>query len=284
MSLSVASAAEWGVTSWRETRAKVAWSLTWCSASPSWVSEPCSSAIFCLRASCQWVWTHITQAHTHPCSHTHTVYLIQWMFNGAEQPFILLCCLCLGQRGVSYCMCVYCVSVCARLWMYVLHQTDFKGSETEPEILFLSVCPPFISAAALSSCLFSLQLRFSPLPISHRKISLLLSSTCRPSSHSPSKISATSLLDIVCSLSAVLLVHCLDTWWTEAVCASNLVSALSLLLFALLLVAWAFASVWRLSYGPYADPNAVAWRAPLQTCNYVSQQCISTLGSSVFEL
>lgn len=44
--------------------------------------------------------------HTNP----HPVCLIQWMFNGAEQPFILLCCLYLSQREV-----LDCVGVCISL-------------------------------------------------------------------------------------------------------------------------------------------------------------------------
>lgn len=39
-------------------------------------------------------------------TYTHPVCLIQWMFNGAEQPFILLCCLYLRQRKVLDCICM----------------------------------------------------------------------------------------------------------------------------------------------------------------------------------
>lgn len=37
-------------------------------------------------------------------TNTHPVRLVQWMFNGVEQPFILLCCLYLSQREVFVCV------------------------------------------------------------------------------------------------------------------------------------------------------------------------------------
>lgn len=40
-------------------------------------------------------------------TNAHPVCLIQWMFNGAEQPFILLCCLYLSQREVLDCVGVW---------------------------------------------------------------------------------------------------------------------------------------------------------------------------------
>lgn len=108
----------------------------WCSASLSWLRKPCSSAISCLQALWQWVWIHITRAHTH----THNpVCLIQWMFNGAEQPFILLCCLYLWQRAFKLCVCVFVLCICVWMCMYLLHQSDFKSPKSEPEMLLLSL-------------------------------------------------------------------------------------------------------------------------------------------------
>lgn len=62
-------------------------------------------------------------------SHTATcnlVCLIQWMFNGAEQPFILLWRPYLCHRGFKLFVCTLCLCVS----MYVLNQCDFQGSES----------------------------------------------------------------------------------------------------------------------------------------------------------
>lgn len=51
-------------------------------------------------------------------THTHPVWLIQWMFNEAEQPCILLCCL--SQKevfGLCVCVCVLCTYMLLSHWL-----------------------------------------------------------------------------------------------------------------------------------------------------------------------
>lgn len=94
--------------------------------------------------------------------HTATrnpVCLIQWMFNGAEQPFILLWCPYLCQRGFKLFVCTLCL--CVFVCEYVRAPSDWLSGLRiwARDAIPFSVCLPFISAAALS-CLYSLQLCF----------------------------------------------------------------------------------------------------------------------------
>lgn len=171
------------------------------------------------------------------------------MFNGAEQSFILLWCPYLCQRGFKLFVCTLCLCVST----YVLHQSDFQGSESEPEMLFLSLFA-YLSFQQLlflvsiaCSCVFSPH--SSPKNIASALILLPAISYSAP------LISATSLLHTLCSLSAVFL----DMWWTEAVCASNLASPLSFLFSPPLSPAlsvipeFRFGCSWQ--FGPLWDPG-----------------------------
>lgn len=144
------------------------------------------------------------------------------MFNGAEQPFILLWCPYLCQRGFKLFVCTLCL--CVFVCEYVRAPSDWLSGLRiwARDAIPFSVCLPFISAAALS-CLYSLQLCFlTPFLTKNITSALILLLAI---SYSAPLISATSLLHTLCSLSAVFL----DMWGTEAVCASNLASPLSFL-------------------------------------------------------
>lgn len=84
----------------------------------------------------------------------------------------------ISAREVSNCLCVLCVCVCLCVSMYVLHQTDFQGSESEPEMLFLSL----FAYLSFQQLLFLVSIACSYVfsPHSSPKISLLLSSFCWP--------------------------------------------------------------------------------------------------------
>lgn len=158
-----------------------------CWASRSWWRKPCSFAISCLQASCQWVFYSY---HTT----THPVRLIQWMFNGAEHPFILLCCLYLSQREVLDCTCA-CVYVW--LWTYMLHLADFKGFQSEPLILFLFLFAHLSLQQLLFLVFFACS--FVSRPIPHTK-------NISPSSH-PSRLCLSFSPYDVCNISTQNLVR-----------------------------------------------------------------------------
>lgn len=98
----------------------------WCGALPVWADGE-SSAALPSSASRLHASKFEFLSHTATCN---LVCLIQWMFNGAEQSFILLWCPYLCQRGFKFVVCVLCVCVCWCVSMYVLNQTDFPGSES----------------------------------------------------------------------------------------------------------------------------------------------------------
>lgn len=109
----------------------------------------------------------------------------------------------ISAREVSNCLCVLCVCVCLCVSMYVLHQTDFQGSESEPEMLFLSLFA-YLSFQQLLflvsiACSYVFSPHSSPKNITSALILLLAISYSAP------LISATSLLHTLCSLSAVFL-------------------------------------------------------------------------------
>lgn len=160
--------------------------------------------------------------HTH--THTHPVCLIQWMFNGAEQPFILLCCFYLRQRGVGLCVCVCIVYLCDSVCTCSIRLTSRAPNLCQKYYSFL--CLPTFD---LSNCSF-LSLLLEALflnPFFTEKYGSCSRTPVGHLSFSCSDCCCISTKYLMFSVSCLLL-HFLDIWWDEAVGVSKLCSLLGL--------------------------------------------------------
>lgn len=190
----------------------------WCSASPSLLREPCSSAISSLRALCQWVWIQITRTHIQCVSFSGCLMELNShsscsaaSISGRERFWIV-------------CVCLYIVYLCDGTCSIRL--TSRASNLSQKYYSFL--CLPTFH---LSNCSF-LSLLLVALFLNPFLTEKYGSCSCTPVGHlsfSCSDLCYISTKYLMLSVSCLLL-HLLDIWWDEAVGGFNLMKHTLLLL------------------------------------------------------